>query len=90
MVEALTALVVLLCVLCGILLVELYSLPRRRRRVLVNLQHDEGTIEGLLWTRRGCWLVLKDARLLRGAMEPLPVDGEVVIDKARVAFLQVL
>jgi hypothetical protein len=90
LVEALSALVVVLVVLCGILLVELFSFPRRRRRVLVNLQHDEGAIEGLLWTRRGCWIVLKDARLLRGALEPIPVDGEVVVDKARIVFLQVL
>jgi hypothetical protein len=90
MVTALVALVLVLALVCALLLVELYSLPRRRRRVLVNLQHDEGALEGLLWSRRGCWIILKDARLLREAREPLPVDGEVVIDKARIAFLQVL
>jgi hypothetical protein len=79
-----------LALACALLVIEVWSLPRRRHRVLVNMAHDEGTIEGLLWQRRGCWLVLKDARLMRGPGDPLPVDGEVLIDKGRVAFLQVL
>ena len=79
-------LLALVCVLC----IEFWSLPRRRHRVFVNLLNDEGTIEGLLWSRRGCWLVLKDARLLRVNGDAVVIDGEAVIDKARVAFLQVL
>jgi hypothetical protein len=84
------ALCVVLSVLSLILGAELWSLPRRRSRVLVNLLHDEGTIAGVLWNRRGCWLVVKDARLLRPNGDSVTIDGEVVIDKDRVAFLQVL
>lgn len=90
MVTALTAVIAVLVVLCGILGVELWQLPRRRRRVLVNLLHDEGTVEGVLWQRRGVWLIVKDARLLRRNGDTVPIDGEVLIDKAGVAFLQVL
>lgn len=69
---------------------EVWGFPRRRRRCIVNLHSDNGdSIEGVLWTRRGPWLVLKDARLLRanGAVEP--ADGEIVIEARQVAFIQV-
>ena len=89
MVTALGALCVVLAVAVLALCVEVWALPRRRHRVLVNLLGDEGTIEGLLWSRRGCWLVIKDARLLRMNGTVVDIDGEAVIDKSRVAFLQV-
>ena len=90
MVTALIALIVVLLVLVAILAAEMWSLPRRRHRVLVNLLHDEGTIDGVLWNRRGSWLVVKDARLLRMNGDAVAIDGEAVIDKARVSFIQVL
>jgi len=91
MVITLIALCVVLSLALVVMVIELAQLPRRRRRVLVNMRHDEGTVEGLLWTRAGCWLIVKDARLLRSnSDQPVPIDGEVMIDKAQVAFLQVL
>ena len=89
--EALVSLVVVLLVALGVCAIELWSLPRRRRRCLVNLHDEDGTtIEGVLWARRGVWLVIKDARLIRPTGEVVPADGEVLIDRARISFLQVL
>ena len=51
---------------------------------------DEGTIEGVLWARRGAWVILKDGRLLRPNGDAVRVDGDVMIDRATIAFIQVL
>jgi len=56
----------------------------------VNLVSDDETaIKGVLWTSRGSWLVLRDCALVKGGAAPLPMDGEVVIHRSNVAFLQV-
>lgn len=90
MTELLTGLVVALTLAVAILTYELHGMPRLRRRCLVNLRGDDAdVIEGVLWTRRGRWLVIKDARLLRGN-DVTPADGEVLIDRAEVSFIQVL
>lgn len=90
MVTALIAVVVCLAVGLGICAIELWTLPRRRRRCLVSLLRDEGAIDGILWNRRGPWIVLRDARLMRPNGEAVPTDGEVMIDRAQIAFIQVL
>ncbi|MFT2014601.1 hypothetical protein ACMA1D_01950 [Streptomyces sp. 796.1] len=59
-----------------------------RKRVVVNLA--ERAFRGVLWAQRGPLLVLRDAELLEAGREPQPVDGEVVIERARVEFTQVL
>lgn len=59
-----------------------------RRRVVVNL--DTGrAFAGVLWQRRGALIVLRDATLLERGTDPAVVDGEVVLDAARVEFVQV-
>lgn len=59
-----------------------------RRRVLVNLD-DGRAFDGILWARRGPLLVLRDARLLDpAAPEAVATDGEVVIERRRVVFIQ--
>lgn len=60
-----------------------------RRRVLANLI-DGNAMNGVLIARRGGYLVLKDVTLLSPGSEPTPMDGEVLLDKDRVDFLQVL
>lgn len=62
--------------------------PCLLRRVLVNTL-DGKAIECVLWRSRGPWLVLRDATVLEPQHEPLKVDGELVIHRARVDFLQV-
>ena len=53
---------------------------------------DDSTtaIKGVLWSSRGPWLTLRAAALLRPGAEPMRIDGDVVIPRANVAFLQVL
>jgi len=60
-----------------------------RRRVLVNLR-TEKAFRGVLWAKRGPLLVLKEVEMLEAGREPLKLDGEVVIERANVDFLQVL
>ncbi|MDT0381424.1 hypothetical protein RM572_21940 [Streptomyces sp. DSM 42041] len=59
-----------------------------RKRVVVNLA--DRAFDGVLWAKRGPLLVLRDARLLEPGREPVPVDGEVVVERARVEFVQVV
>lgn len=59
-----------------------------RRRVLVNLQSGKA-INGVLWTRRGRTLVLRDAELLEAGNAPVPLDGDVVLDRDAVEIVQV-
>jgi hypothetical protein len=57
---------------------------------VVNLISDNETaISGVLWQQRGAWLVLRKVELLRPNHPPLAVDGEVLIDRANVSFIQV-
>ncbi|MGW4250591.1 hypothetical protein [Streptomyces californicus] len=44
----------------------------------------------VLWAKRGPLLVLRDVELLEAGRQPQPVDGEVVVERARVEFIQVL
>jgi hypothetical protein len=57
------------------------------RRVIVNLE-DESAIEGVFWRQAGPLIVLKDAALLRTGEEPIPLDGEQIIERSRVLFIQ--
>lgn len=59
-----------------------------RRRVLVNLL-DGRAFDGLLFSRRGPLLELRDASLLEPGADPVTVDGAVIIERHQVAFIQV-
>lgn len=59
------------------------------RRVIVN-QKDGTRFRGVLWQRRAQWLVVRQAELLPPGSDAIPVDGEVLIFKSDVSFLQVL
>ena len=47
-------------------------------------------MQGVLWHSRGAWFVFRDVALLRAGSPPTPLDGEVVIHRSHVSFLQVL
>ena len=65
--------------------------PCLLRAVIVNFQDDSSTaIRAVLWSTRGRWLTFKDASLLKAGSPPTPIDGDVVIARDRVLFLQVL
>lgn len=57
-------------------------------RVLVNLE-DGRAFDAVLYDQRGPLLVLRDARLIEPGAEPVQLDGEVIIERPRVAFIQV-
>jgi hypothetical protein len=63
------------------------SRSQARRRVLVNL--DTGrTFSGVLWSKTGDWLVLRNAEMVERGAAPVPVDGEVIVERDRVEFVQ--
>ncbi|MFB7843624.1 hypothetical protein [Microbacterium sp. NPDC056052] len=57
------------------------------RRVVVNLD-DGSSIEGVLFRDPGNLLVLKNAIYHEPGAEPVPLDGDTIIDRARVLFVQ--
>lgn len=68
-----------------------FAPPCLRQTVVVNLISEPDTaIRGVLWSMRGTWFVLKNAALLKPNLEPVTVDGDVIIDRRNVAFLQVV
>lgn len=62
--------------------------PCLRQRVIVNLTDPDQAIAGVLWSQRGGWLVIKQPQLLRAGVPAVPMDGDAVIERARVLFIQ--
>lgn len=58
-----------------------------RRRVVVNLT-DGSAIEGVFFKQDGPLLVIKNATYLEPGAQPAPLDGDTVIERARVLFIQ--
>lgn len=59
-----------------------------RRRVLVQMQSGRA-FTGVQWRRRGRLLVLRGAEMLEPNNQPTPMDGEVVLDRAEIDYVQV-
>jgi small nuclear ribonucleoprotein (snRNP)-like protein len=62
------------------------------RQVLINLKSGT-SFKGVIFQRKGDYLVLKNAEIIqdRGqAAKKQPVDGEVIIFRADVDFIQVI
>lgn len=67
-----------------------YSRLVVRGRVVVNLQGGKA-IEGVIWDEGSELLVLKGAVLHDpSATAPVPLDGEVIVERARIDFVQVV
>jgi hypothetical protein len=61
------------------------------RSVIVNLKDDSDTaLKGALWSSRGAWLTLRNVSLLKSNAAPVPMDGDAVIHRSNISFLQVL
>jgi small nuclear ribonucleoprotein (snRNP)-like protein len=58
-----------------------------RRRVIVNLT-DGSSFEGVLYRQDGPLLVLKNATYLEPRQQPVPLDGDTIIERDRVLFIQ--
>jgi len=69
--------------------------PCLLRSVIVNLTADphdrerDRVIHGVLWASRGPWLTVKDAQVQEGQGQPVKVDGEIVLHRDKVSFIQV-
>lgn len=59
-----------------------------RRNVVVNLRTGRA-FAGILWAQRGPLLVLRNATMHEPGATPTPVDGEVVVERIEVEFIQV-
>ena len=64
------------------------------KRVIVNTKTGKA-FRGVLWERRGEYLVLREAELLAAGgrserREVVSVDGDVLIDRSNVDFVQVV
>nr|WP_274635541.1 hypothetical protein [Microbacterium bovistercoris] len=57
------------------------------RRVVVNLV-DGSSISGVLYKDPGQLLVLKNAVYLEAGHEPVELDGDTVIERDKVLFVQ--
>lgn len=68
-----------------------WQLPCVLRVVIVNMKHDSSeAVKGAVWEVRGPWVCLRDVSILRPGAEPQPVDGEVILHRENISFLQVL
>lgn len=56
--------------------------------MLVNLV-DGRAFDGILYAKRGPLLELRDARLLEPGDEAVALDGAVIVERPKVAFIQV-
>lgn len=60
-----------------------------RRRVILTLLGGQ-MFTGILWAQRGPLLVLRNAESLADPTRPVSVDGELVVERTRVQYMQVL
>lgn len=56
------------------------------RRVIINT--DTHAFAGILYKQSGPLLVLRDAELLEAGKPPVPIQGEVLVERNRVEFIQ--
>ncbi len=59
------------------------------RLMLVNTRTEQ-CFRGVLWQRRGDYLVLRNAELIKATKEAVPIAGEVVIMADNVDFIVVV
>lgn len=59
-----------------------------RRNVIVNLTSSRAFV-GVLWAKRGPLIVLRNVTMHDPGAAPAAVDGEVVIERDRIEFIQV-
>lgn len=61
------------------------------RACIVNLKDNRSqAIKGVLWSSRGPWLTFRDCQAIQENQNPQPLDGEVLVHRSNIEFLQVL
>lgn len=85
--------VVLLLALAALVAFGLWSIRPWRlvqaRRVVVNLRSGQA-IQGLLVRQSGPLLFLAEAQLHEGNSSPVPIDGQAVVERPTIDFIQIL
>lgn len=59
-----------------------------RKKVVVNL-HSSRAFVGILWAQRGPLIVLRNVTMHEPGITPAVVDGEVVVERSQIEFIQV-
>lgn len=59
-----------------------------RKKVVVNL-HSSRAFVGILWAQRGPLIVLRNVTMHEPGAAPADIDGEVVIERSEIEFIQV-
>lgn len=59
------------------------------RRVVVQLT-DDRAVTGILWRRARHLVVMRGAELVEPGREAVPMDGEVVLERDRIAWVQIV
>ena len=63
--------------------------PCLRREVILALT-DDTSLRGVLVDVVGAWFVLKRASVLTPSGPAVPMDGDGIVDRARLSFIQVV
>lgn len=66
-----------------------YSRVVLHHRVMVNLTNGKA-VEGVIWDEVRDLLVLKGAVLHDPGASPVVLDGEVVVERSKIDFVQVI
>jgi hypothetical protein len=61
----------------------------KARRVVVNLRSGQA-VQGLLVRQSGPLLFIAEAQLHEGRDSPVPIDGQAVIERPNIDFIQLL
>lgn len=65
--------------------------PALLRTCIVNLKDgQQHAIQGVLWQSHGAWLTFRNCSALAEGQKAQPIDGEVMVHRSNVSFLQVL
>lgn len=62
--------------------------PVMLRACIVNLK-DGQAMKGVLWQSRGPWLTFRNCVALVEGQPTQPIDGDVVVHRSNLLFLQV-
>jgi hypothetical protein len=60
-----------------------------RKRAIINTKSDK-TFRGIIWKHNTRFVILKNAELLHSSKQATPVDGEVIVYKEDIDFIQVI
>ncbi len=69
--------------------------PAMLRACIVNLKDaskdgQQQAIQGVLWQSRGAWLTFRNCKALVEGEQAQAIDGDVVVHRSNISFLQVL